>query len=154
MTLQDLVDLVKGLGFTVTSTTGGTHNTGSAHYQGRAIDVRTKDKLPSQVDRLISYLRSLGLTVRDERTRPAGQAVWSGAHIHVELPKSLLGGSVPPGSGDYTQNASVSADGKFSSVFGEPFQGKIIPISKETKKGIILAVACLIIIFAVVNIWL
>lgn len=71
--------------FTVTSTTGGNHNHGSAHYQGRAVDVRTRDKTPQQVERFINDARNAGIHVRDERVRPQGQRVWSGPHLHLEV---------------------------------------------------------------------
>lgn len=72
-------------GFVVTSTTGGAHNVGSAHYEGRAIDVRTRDHTPEQVEEFMRAARARGFTVRDERTRPAGQAVWSGGHVHLQV---------------------------------------------------------------------
>lgn len=42
--LDDLVSFAQDRGATVTSTTGGRHNAGSLHGQGKAIDVRTKDR--------------------------------------------------------------------------------------------------------------
>jgi hypothetical protein len=75
-------------GFYVTSTRGGTHNPGSAHYQGRAIDVRTKDKTPAQVAQFIDKAKAAGIVVRDERTRPLNQKVWSGPHLHLEVPRA------------------------------------------------------------------
>lgn len=72
------------LGFRVTSTTGGTHNPGSAHAQGRAVDFSVKNKTPAEVEAFMQSMRDRGYVVRDERTRPPGQPVWSGPHIHVE----------------------------------------------------------------------
>ena len=69
-------------GYTYTSTTGGAHNTGSLHYLGQAIDVRTRGK--SDVEKFIKDARSLGLNVRDERTKPPNQVVWSGPHLHID----------------------------------------------------------------------
>jgi hypothetical protein len=74
----------EGHNFTVTSTTDGGHNTGSAHYAGRAVDVRTKDKTPEEVEDFMEKARAAGYIVRDERVRPAGQARWSAPHIHLE----------------------------------------------------------------------
>lgn len=82
---NDLVVLAKENGFTVTSTISGRHNPGSKHFRGLAIDVRTRDKTSKQCDDFIKLCRSLGLIVRDERTRPAGQKIWSGAHLHIEI---------------------------------------------------------------------
>lgn len=62
------------------------HNKNSAHYKGRAIDVRTRTKTKAENDAMIEKARSLGLRVRDERTRPAGQKVWDGPHLHIEMP--------------------------------------------------------------------
>ena len=71
------------LGFTATATTGGHHNIGSLHGQGKAVDFSVKGKTSAQVDQFIAEMRSRGYNVNDERQRPAGQAVWSGPHVHV-----------------------------------------------------------------------
>lgn len=81
-----LQEFAEGQDFTVTSTTGGTHNVGSVHSSGCAVDVRTRDKTPEEVEEMITSARDQGITVRDERTRPAGQAVWSGPHVHLQVP--------------------------------------------------------------------
>lgn len=81
---RGMADFTERQGFTVTSTTAGPHNPGSAHYAGRAIDVRTRDKAPEQVADFITQAQAAGYAVRDERTRPAGQAEWTGPHIHLE----------------------------------------------------------------------
>jgi hypothetical protein len=81
----DLVELAKENKFIVTSTNGGMHNKGSKHFRGLAIDVRTFDKTNSEVDCFIKVCKSHGLIVRDERRRPAGQKVWNGQHLHIEI---------------------------------------------------------------------
>jgi hypothetical protein len=87
---RDLVKLAKEKGFHVTSTTGGKHNPGSRHGRGLAIDVRTRDKSNAQCVEFLNYCRSFGLVALDERTRPPGQKVWGGAHIHVHIPDNLI----------------------------------------------------------------
>jgi hypothetical protein len=82
---KDLVKLAKEHKFFVTSTTGGKHNVGSKHYKGLAIDVRTRDKSDKEIQNFIILCRSLGIRVIDERKRPVGQKVWSGAHLHLEV---------------------------------------------------------------------
>jgi WXG100 family type VII secretion target len=84
---ENMKRIVEEAGFTVTSTTGGQHNKGSAHYDGRAIDVRTRDKTNDQINALIDQVKRAGYIVRDERTRPPGQKVWGGPHLHVEAPR-------------------------------------------------------------------
>jgi hypothetical protein len=87
---NDLTGFASQHGFDVTSTTGGQHNVGSKHYQGKAIDVRTRNKSPEEIANFIAKAEQQGYKVMDERQRPAGQAVWSGPHLHLE--KSELGG--------------------------------------------------------------
>lgn len=82
-----LVKFAQAHGFHVTSTNHGHHNVGSAHYQGRAIDVRTRDKSPAQIAAFKQAARNAGFVVRDERSHPKGQKVWSGSHLHLEIPR-------------------------------------------------------------------
>ena len=84
----DLTLFAMERGFVVTGMNEQTgHNPGSAHYQGRAIDVRTRGMTNEQVEALIRDARQAGYRVRDERTRPAGQRVWGGPHVHMEAPR-------------------------------------------------------------------
>ena len=85
-TYVGLMQFAQSRGFTVTSTIGGTHNVGSAHYWGGAVDVRTGDKTSAQVNEFISEARVQGVIVRDERTHPANQKVWRGPHLHLQVP--------------------------------------------------------------------
>ena len=82
---EDLSKFATRQGFTVTSTTSGKHNVGSKHGKGLAIDVRTRDKTSKQVAEFIQQARNAGIWVKDERTRPPGQKVWSGPHLHLEI---------------------------------------------------------------------
>ncbi len=77
----------RNLGFKVTSTLGGKHNSGSLHARGRAVDFSVKGKTAKQVNDFKAAMRAKGFSVRDERTRPRGQKVWSGPHIHVSDPR-------------------------------------------------------------------
>ena len=79
-------------GFTVVAgydPTGKRHNVNSQHYAGDAVDFRTTDKTPKEVDAFIANMKSRGFYVRDERTKPAGQQVWRGPHIHVAVPRGV-----------------------------------------------------------------
>jgi len=82
---QDLKAFAEAEGFFVTSTTRGSHNRGSKHFLGLAIDVRTRDKTNEEIERFLRKCAALGVRVIDERKRPNGQKVWSGAHLHVEI---------------------------------------------------------------------
>lgn len=84
--LRKLLDLAAAYGFHVTSTCAGFHNRGSLHYRSRAIDVRTRDKSEGQIEAFMHAARAAGIHVRDERVRPAGQKVFSGPHLHLEIP--------------------------------------------------------------------
>ena len=83
-----MIKVAEDNNFQVTSTTGDAHNVGSKHYLGLAIDVRTKDKTAKQIEDFIKLLRGENLIVRDERMRPPRQKVWSGAHLHIEIPSN------------------------------------------------------------------
>lgn len=87
--LKGLQDFAKAQGFVVTSTNGGKHNKGSLHYLGRAIDVRTRGRSDADIAKLMEAAKAAGYRVVDERTRPKGQAVWGGPHLHIELPKGV-----------------------------------------------------------------
>lgn len=82
---KEIVKEGVALGFKATSTTGGKHNKGSLHSAGKAVDFSVRGKTKQQVDRFIREMRKLGYRVRDERTQPKGQKVWTGPHIHVEV---------------------------------------------------------------------
>lgn len=93
MDYKGMDSFVQGQGFTVTSDIGGEHNVGSKHYLGKAVDVRTQGKSVAEVESFIAAAKNQGYTVRDERTRPAGQKEWSGPHLHLEAPDSQVAGS-------------------------------------------------------------
>lgn len=71
----------------ITSETEGRHNPGSLHYQGRAVDVRSRGMTDAVVESLRKAAASFGILLRDERRRPAGQKVWGGPHVHLEVPR-------------------------------------------------------------------
>lgn len=61
---------------TVTSCSDGKHKTGSLHYSGLAVDLRTKILSKTQVATVMSYLTSW---------LPAGfDVIFEGDHIHME----------------------------------------------------------------------
>ena len=84
--LDRLFAFAAALGLTVTSRTGGRHNVGSLHYQGRAIDVRSRGLTEEQIQRIKDFAAAAGISFRDERLRPRGQAVWDKPHIHLSIP--------------------------------------------------------------------
>ncbi|MES2533355.1 MAG: diguanylate cyclase [Pseudomonadota bacterium] len=111
----------------ITSTNGGKHNTGSLHYSGRALDVGMARESPEQQEAIKAQLEAAGYRVRDERKRPAGQAVWSGPHLHVsrsdgepaprlQLADALGGGS---GGGGGTGAMPVIAAAPSSNAFDQ-----------------------------------
>jgi hypothetical protein len=85
--LNNLIDFAKTNDFDITSTTGGHHNPGSKHGLGKALDVRTKNKTSQEIAEFINSAQSQGFRVLDERTKPKGQKVWSGPHLHLEIAK-------------------------------------------------------------------
>lgn len=97
--LRRAVSFVRGLGLQITSTTGGIHNIGSLHKMGRAIDVAPS----GMTEDVMAQLEAAGFIVRDERTRPTGQKVWTGSHFHLEFG----GRAVGFGGGRSAQNFPV-----------------------------------------------
>jgi hypothetical protein len=71
---------------TITSGHDSTHNPGSKHYKGEAIDIRSVDLTPEQVhvyfDALNSALDPLGFDVVLEGA--GATAVTTAPHIHIE----------------------------------------------------------------------
>ena len=81
-------------GTRITSTSGGKHVPGSAHYQNRAMDIGLAGVPEDQKQALMNYLKSNPqfAKVGDESKRPKGKdsQYWSGPHIHAELAKQQL----------------------------------------------------------------
>jgi hypothetical protein len=84
--LAKLEAFAEKYGLKITSETGGQHNPGSLHAVGRAIDVSARGFTDDMVEKLKAVAAAWGIKLRDERTRPPGQAVWSGPHEHLEIP--------------------------------------------------------------------
>ncbi len=119
---SDISRIADQWGFTVTSTTGGEHNTGSAHYQGRAIDVSVKKKSEQQITDFMNALRKAGIKVLDERVRPNSQAVWGGAHLHIQI-----------GMRDCKDLSGYVETNKFSLTTSAPCEGQSVLVSTNGK---------------------
>lgn len=89
--LDKLLAFAAGNGLSVTSTTGGSHNPGSLHYQGRAIDVSVRGLVDSQIEQLKALAGLQGIHVLDERSQLPGEKVWSGPHLHFDIPAGMGG---------------------------------------------------------------
>lgn len=91
--LDRLLRFAEAWGLTVTSPKivggkiiRGRHVEGSAHYQDRAIDVRTKGVAPSLIEEVLNAARMAGFRVIDERL-PQRWSEWTGPHLHIEVPR-------------------------------------------------------------------
>ena len=73
-----------GHDFMITACVDGKHMTGSLHYAGAAIDVRTRDIAPAEVQKLIAQIKAcLGCDF---------DVLLEVDHIHIEFqPKQALG---------------------------------------------------------------
>ena len=89
---DDVLSVIEPHGGRITSTNGGRHNVGSTHYSGGAVDVGMGRETPEQQETIKAQLLAAGYEVRDERSRPRGQAVWSGPHLHITRPRGGSGG--------------------------------------------------------------
>lgn len=122
-TLAGAENFATGEGYRVSSTTGGEHNPGSLHYLGRAIDVSVRGKTNQEVQEFIKNAQAQGYVVRDERSRPPGQAVWGGPHLHLEWGPNTkpeapanLGFTEPPPGGNPNQILPMPAPGAATGV--------------------------------------
>ncbi len=72
-----------GAEFICTSARDSVHGIGSLHYNGNAIDARTRNLSPAQGDKILAMIRAdlepLGFDVVDERSKVGAP------HIHVEF---------------------------------------------------------------------
>lgn len=83
--MADALAITAKYGLVVTSGKDGKHNAGSSHPSGGGFDVRTNGVPDAVIQTWAREMRAAGYFVKDERSRPAGQKVWSGAHMHVGL---------------------------------------------------------------------
>jgi len=67
------------------------HNRGSLHYLGRAIDVGARNMTDAMVENIRRLAAAVGINVIDERSRPQGQKVWTGPHLHLSFPTEVGG---------------------------------------------------------------
>lgn len=139
-----LLAMAKDLGLRVTSGySAGGHNTGSMHYQGSqtdpgAIDIDNKRVTPQQ----LQAFRNAGYRVLDETSRPAGQAVWTGPHYHIDK-KGYGGGGGPKLQKDLAQPAqqptadlgsATPAYGDINEAFKQLSQGTgLHPVQDQAK---------------------
>lgn len=105
-TLKTLYQLGQRSGFVAgTNQSAAAHNKGSLHPLGRALDFSVKGKSPAQVAQFIKELREEGFTVFDERTRPPGQKVWGGPHLHAQFAAGGIGKDKGFGPTDFAVRA-------------------------------------------------
>lgn len=98
-----IVNQLQSMGLKPSSVNTGEHNENSLHYQNRAVDLGlnttfggNENKMQEFINKQLPLLKQQypNLKLRDERTKPNGQKVWSGSHLHLELPKYESGGIV------------------------------------------------------------
>lgn len=89
-----VVTELRKLGLNPSSINTGQHNTGSKHYQNKAVDLGLNTTFggnPKKMEDFIQYYNKVlkpkypNLSLHDERKQPKGQKVWSGNHLHLEI---------------------------------------------------------------------
>lgn len=93
--ISGVVERLAGMGLNPSSITGGQHNPGSAHYHGKAVDLGLNTTFGGDHQKMDAFYKFLmspegkqmfpEVKVLDERQRPPGQKVWSGAHLHLSI---------------------------------------------------------------------
>lgn len=68
---------VSGIHPTITEVTGGRHGTGSYHYKGLAIDLRTRDVSANEVTKIVELLKA--------QLNDNYDVVLESDHIHIEF---------------------------------------------------------------------
>lgn len=85
---RDLTEFAAERGFYVIFAKGGKHNPKSLHPKGRAVDIRTWDHTPEEVEEFMQEAKAAGLRVVDERCKPKNKkVVWDAPHVHLEISK-------------------------------------------------------------------
>lgn len=124
--LKALLDLGKQFGFVAgMNQSAGAHNKGSLHPLGRALDFSVKGKSASEISRFIEELTAVGYTVFDERTRPKGQKVWGGPHLHAQF-----------GAGGLNKALAQDAFERQSNPFIGLTPPQIVQIIATTQRGV------------------
>lgn len=92
--IKPVVEFFKTMGLNPSSVDEGTHNTGSKHYSGNALDLGLNTTFGGDVTKMYKFKQWYetegkdkfpGLKLIDETKRPNGQQVWTGPHYHLEF---------------------------------------------------------------------
>ena len=91
--IQPVVEYFKSMGLNPSSVDTGTHNVGSKHYEGKAVDLGLNTTFGGDLTKMYQFKQWFdtkgkelfpGLKLIDETKRPEGQQEWSGAHLHLQ----------------------------------------------------------------------
>lgn len=82
----EIKNIVTAMGWIVTADVGKKHNGGSKHYSGKAVDVSVRGRTEFHIAVLDEVLKNLGYYLFDERVRPKHQKIWTGPHLHIQVP--------------------------------------------------------------------
>jgi hypothetical protein len=94
--VQVALQALASMGIKPSSTNTGKHNVGSKHYHGKAFDLGLNTSFGGDMRKMRDFYENFNeikkkypifdrFTIHDETQRPAGQKVWSGAHLHLQL---------------------------------------------------------------------
>lgn len=93
--IQPVIDQLSNMGIKPSSINTGQHNKFSKHYSGSATDLGLNTSFGGDKNKMNKFYEFLnspegrkqfpGIKVRDERSKPNGQEVWTGPHIHLEI---------------------------------------------------------------------
>ena len=90
-----LQHLRSDFGLNPSSVMSGKHNIGSKHYHGKALDLGLNTSFGGDKRKMEDFKNYFlnrqaqgfytNIKLRDETTRPKGQKVWGGSHLHFEI---------------------------------------------------------------------
>lgn len=131
--------IIQPFGARVTSTSGDTHNRGSLHPLGAAMDIGVKEYTPERQAALLAALQAdPRLRVLDERVHPQGQAVWSAPHFHIEIRGMRGAGGSQPAAASPPNTPAVPSPPPQDALLASILAAASRPIQRQIPPAVVI----------------